>query len=106
MALHNPSTVYIFSDFTGGTAEDLDSVDGLALTAGDSAFVYKDVGNYVCDIKYVVQDSSATADGITVIEPATNPGTKRWHQTGAMVVTGEDEPTSPFTGLVWIDSST
>jgi len=100
------SKVFHKDDFIGGTDNCLDSIDGAILQDGDTASVYKSVGNYIVRVDFLLDADSATAESSPdVISPDSNAGTKRWIRCSPAVCTGTAEPTSPFEGLVWIDSS-
>lgn len=90
-------------DYTGGTAGCLDAIDGTKLSDGDIAIVTKDVGNYIVTSEHRLNASSeATASGIAVILPATNPGTKRWECVRFPYAFGTVEPTDDLGGeLEW-----
>lgn len=69
------ATVYKRTSLTGGTAVDLDYIDGAVLSDGDFAFVL-DGTNF--SIYQLDADSGLTDDGVNVIAPDANAGTKRW----------------------------
>ena len=68
---------YGFTALTGGGAGALDAIDGSILVAGDFAFGGSAASTL--GATFVVVASGAVADGITVITPLVNAGTKRWH---------------------------
>lgn len=68
---------YGFTALTGGGAGALDAIDGSILVAGDFAFGGSAASTL--GATFVVVASGATDDGITVITPLVNAGTKRWH---------------------------
>lgn len=61
---------------TGGTDDDLDGYDGANLNDGDAGYVVSATTGV--DVYTLDATSGATANGDTIIAPATNPGTKRW----------------------------
>jgi len=67
--------VYKKEGLTGGTASDLDSIDGAQLIGGEFAFVYYDDNAYFYELD---ESSGASEDSPDVIAPDTNPGNKRW----------------------------
>jgi hypothetical protein len=73
----NQNMFYHRTALTGGTAAALDGIDGNDLGAGCWAITM--VGG-VCRPYLINIASSATADGVDIIAPATNPGTKRWYR--------------------------
>ena len=68
---------YGFTALTGGGAGALDAIDGSILVAGDFAFGGSAASTL--SATFVVVASGAVANGITVITPLVNAGTKRWH---------------------------
>jgi len=68
---------YGFTALTGGGAGALDAIDGSILTAGD--FAFGGSASSKTGETYVVAASGAVADGIYVITPLSNAGSKRWH---------------------------
>lgn len=77
---------------TGGTAVDLDSIDGATLVAGD--FAYVTIGGIIVET-YKLVDPSASPVGS--FPPVANPGTKRWEllSNGGMiwaVITADPAP--------------
>ena len=78
MSLTNDVAKYVFTSLTGGTAVDLDSVDGDDLTDGDRAIVVD--GNAPGTVYYYVldDDDGGAESSPTKIQPDTNPGTKMW----------------------------
>ncbi len=77
-SLTNSVAAYVFTSLTGGTAVDLDSVDGDDLTDGDRAIVID--GNAPGTVYYYVldDDDGGAESSPTKIQPDTNPGTKMW----------------------------
>lgn len=77
-SLTNDVAKYVFTSLTGGTAVDLDSVDGDDLTDGDRAIVVD--GNNPGTVYYYVldADNAGVESSPTIISPDTNAGTKRW----------------------------
>ena len=68
-------TVYKRTGRTGGGVTDLDGINGDLLLDGDISFVFD--GDFL--YPYILSASSgAAADGISVVEPILNAGTKRW----------------------------
>ena len=68
-------TVYIKTGITGGTANDLDGIDGSGLLDGDVAHVYSGNQKY----EYILDDDlSGVLDSPYLINPVANPGTKTW----------------------------
>lgn len=67
-----------FTALTGGGSGALDAEDGNNISAGDGAFVITSDGKFYV---YVCIADSGTDNGITIIAPDTNAGTKRWHLT-------------------------
>jgi len=69
------NSAYYKTGLTGGTENDLDGISVYNLADGDIAAVFNSniARFYVLDI-----DSGETADDITIIEPATDPGDVRW----------------------------
>jgi len=98
---------YTFGLFTGGTDNALDSVDGAALSGGETAWVIYEYGtdNYV-KAEYVLDaDSSVSESGIYIIAPDSNAGTKRWKISAPPVVASDTEPSGVPDGVIWIDTS-
>ena len=67
--------VYKKTGLTGGTAADLDSVDGDDLSGGEIAFVIYDGSAYTFELD---ESSGADENSPFVIAPDANPGNKRW----------------------------
>jgi hypothetical protein len=68
---------YGFTALTGGGAGALDAIDGSILVAGD--FAFGGSASSKLGATFVVAASGSAADGITVILPLVNAGSKRWH---------------------------
>ena len=66
---------YIKTGRTGGTATDLDGIDGNSLNAGDIAFV---VETNVVYFYWLDSTAAAAENDPLVIVPNANPGTKNW----------------------------
>ena len=68
---------YGFTALTGGVAGCLDAIDGAILNNKDQAIgtVLSSSAAYIYALS---STSGSTADGINVIIPTTNPGSKRW----------------------------
>lgn len=70
---------------TGGTSEDLDSVDGSSLSGGERALLTYN-NEYLL---YILDPTSGAAESSPdIIAPDTNPGTKRWILRGKAVLFG------------------
>jgi len=69
------TTVYKKTALTGGTATDLDGINGTGLVDSDMAFVTVAGVLYT----YILDDDSGAAESSpNIIAPDTNPGNKRW----------------------------
>ena len=68
---------YGYTALTGGGAGALDAIDGSILVAGD--FAFGGAASSKLGATFVVAASGSAADGITVIIPLVNAGSKRWH---------------------------
>jgi hypothetical protein len=95
---------YWATGLTGGGAA-LDGIDGVGLTAGDSAIVALDSGtNAPVHYFYRVQASSASELSPGVIVPNTNAGTSAWHLSSVItpslspVIDDPDNFAANFTG--------
>ena len=66
---------YKKTGLTGGTASDLDSIDGADLSGGEIAFVFLDGDVYFYELD---ESSGASENSPDVIAPDANPGNKRW----------------------------
>jgi len=71
-------TLFHFTDFVGGYATALDSIDGKSLTDGDRAFV---IVNGALYLYYLDEDLGGQENAPLVIAPDTNAESKRWIQT-------------------------
>ena len=104
---------YFRSGLTGGTAGDLDDLDGANLIDNDAAVVVPGDGNvyhFILDA-----DSALTEDSPRVIEPDINAGDKRWilQKTTKFMLDNREvfiqatEPTAGESteGDLWIDIS-
>lgn len=97
---------------TGGTSDDLDYIagDDVAMLNGTPGLVLKDG---VCYNYILNTTSGSTADGVTIVSPATNPGTVRWIlQTSYGVLsmfgvdqTWQDVLSSRFSGVVYTNTT-
>jgi hypothetical protein len=73
---------YPYIGLTGGADGALDSLDGSLLKDGDAAFVVI-TSSRTCYIYTLDEDSNAIEDGVNVIAPDSNAGTKRWLRTSS-----------------------
>jgi hypothetical protein len=64
-------------NLTGGSADSLDNKDGNDFDPDNIYFTIVIIDNEI-SFYYLDYDSGLTPDGITIIEPFTNPGNKRW----------------------------
>lgn len=71
------NTLYWGRSLTGGGAGAMDAIDGNSIAAGDS-FILVSTTGHILSVYQVIEDS-ATDNGLSVVAPDTNPGTKRWH---------------------------
>lgn len=67
--------VYKRKGLTGGTDDDLDGIDGVLVSEGQIAIVDNNSENFFYRLN---ETSGATANGGTIVAPATNAGNKRW----------------------------
>lgn len=102
---------YRKNGFTGGGDNDVDGIDVTesGFLVYSSCFVTVDVGEDVfVNIMYEARESGATADDYNVIIPVNPPayaGDIRWHRCNDPIWAGDSPPTTPFEGLIWVDTS-
>ena len=74
------NTVWYRFGRTGGTADDMDGIDGNnALLFDDDLCIVVDPDTLISEEFQMNFTSGATEDGVLIVAPDTNPGTKRWH---------------------------
>lgn len=69
--------LYIRTGITGGSANDLDGVDGNILSNKDVCFTFSSGGTFV---PFMLNETSGAASSSTIVAPAVNAGNKRWEK--------------------------
>jgi len=99
--------IFFRSGYTGGTAADLDGIDGATVSVGDISYVsfkWGTADTQVCTSMHQVLSGTDSETGYKVVIPDTNAGGKMWTIISECIAISPTEPTGLPTGMPWMQS--